>query len=99
MSREPRKSHGLGVNSYGGVEKLKEYKIISCIGQGSFGVIHKVERVTDKTVSRTFGSVSFISDTFNSLGICHETTGLLQDEPKGSTADVAGSVCPIHLQR
>lgn len=62
MSREPRKSQGLGVNSYGSVEKLKDYKIISCIGQGSFGVIHKVERVADKTVSTSIEFMLLKSD-------------------------------------
>mgnify|MGYP002718952925 CR=1 FL=1 len=92
MSREPRKSQGLGVNSYGTVEKLKEYKIISCIGQGSFGVIHKVERVTDKTVSVRAIDCSQSLTHGNRLGIRHETVGLLEDEPKGSATDVAGSV-------
>ncbi|KAJ9095616.1 hypothetical protein QFC21_005487 [Naganishia friedmannii] len=50
MSREPCRSQGLGVNSYSHVDKLQDYRILSCIGQGSFGVIHKVERIRDKTV-------------------------------------------------
>jgi hypothetical protein len=98
MSREPRRSQGLGVNSYSPVAKLQDYRILSCIGQGSFGVIHKVERISDKTVSilPTFQKPSVGRHPLpSSKGICDETARLLQDESERSATDVVGSVSRV----
>ncbi|WVR00242.1 hypothetical protein IAU59_007384 [Kwoniella sp. CBS 9459] len=44
----PRRSTGTGIGSgYADVSEMDKYKLVSNIGKGSFGVISKVQRVTD----------------------------------------------------
>jgi hypothetical protein len=48
----PRRSAGAAPlqSGYADVSELEKYKMISCIGKGSFGVITKVERIADGKV-------------------------------------------------
>lgn len=48
----PRRSAGVTSSSgYADVAELEKYKLVSNIGKGSFGVISKVQRVSDGKVS------------------------------------------------
>lgn len=50
-AQAPRKSLGFGLDSYSPVTNIDHYNMLGCIGQGSFGVIHKIQRKSDGTVS------------------------------------------------
>ncbi|WVQ84715.1 hypothetical protein IAT38_006872 [Cryptococcus sp. DSM 104549] len=43
----PRRSAGIGNSGYADVSELEKYKLVSNIGKGSFGVISKVQRLSD----------------------------------------------------
>ncbi len=57
----------IGLDTYGPVTNLSRYQLLSVIGKGSFGVIHKVVRKDDNVVSHPALQYGVISQLIHSL--------------------------------
>ncbi len=74
---------------------MEKYKLLCNIGQGSFGVISKVQRAEDGKVRLRFGiRRALVANTPDSTGVCAQTTRLFEDDGEGSPSDIGGSVSP-----